>query len=276
MKLKGTLVSLVLGIFCFAVAVSAQTVVVAPSNAASLGFSTADTRPGGAVNFALDGSLVGGGIGSLNITTTSSTAAKAQYLRADSMPLANLLDVSYFSKKNGGSAIANAGFNIVTCLDGLTSPVTPANPLGCTGFTTLVFEPYQSNGTCCTSIPTGVWQQWDVDAGAHWSSRTYSNGTCSVAAGFGGPPFYSLGGLAANCPAAVVVGYGVNVGSNNPSYDISVDLMTINGTTYDFEPYLVATNKDQCKNGGWQTYRRADGSTFRNQGDCVSYVNTGR
>jgi hypothetical protein len=47
-------------------------------------------------------------------------------------------------------------------------------------------------------------------------------------------------------------------------------------TTYDFEPYLVATNKDECKNGGWQTYRRANGTTFRNQGDCVSYVNTGR
>ena len=36
----------------------------------------------------------------------------------------------------------------------------------------------------------------------------------------------------------------------------------------------IAAN--QCKNGGWQNYTRADGSSFRNQGDCVSYVNTGR
>ena len=43
-----------------------------------------------------------------------------------------------------------------------------------------------------------------------------------------------------------------------------------------FNAARPVTNKDQCKNGGWQTYTRADGSTFRNQGDCVSYVNTGR
>jgi hypothetical protein len=30
------------------------------------------------------------------------------------------------------------------------------------------------------------------------------------------------------------------------------------------------TNKDQCKNGGWQTFNNP---TFRNQGECVSYTN---
>jgi hypothetical protein len=46
--------------------------------------------------------------------------------------------------------------------------------------------------------------------------------------------------------------------------------------TYDFEPYRVATNKEACKNGGWQTLKRADGSAFKNQGDCIQYVNTGK
>jgi hypothetical protein len=32
----------------------------------------------------------------------------------------------------------------------------------------------------------------------------------------------------------------------------------------------------QCKNGGWQDVTRADGSTFKNQGDCIQYVNTGK
>lgn len=32
----------------------------------------------------------------------------------------------------------------------------------------------------------------------------------------------------------------------------------------------------QCKNGGWSTSTRADGSTFKNQGDCIQYVNTGK
>jgi hypothetical protein len=30
------------------------------------------------------------------------------------------------------------------------------------------------------------------------------------------------------------------------------------------------TSKDQCKNGGWRIY----GTTFANQGDCVSFVAT--
>jgi hypothetical protein len=38
----------------------------------------------------------------------------------------------------------------------------------------------------------------------------------------------------------------------------------------------VPATKDQCKNGGWMTSVRADGSTFKNQGDCVSYTNNGK
>jgi hypothetical protein len=45
-------------------------------------------------------------------------------------------------------------------------------------------------------------------------------------------------------------------------------------TTFDFEPYQVATTKEQCMNGGWQNVKQADGSSFKNQGDCIQYVNT--
>jgi hypothetical protein len=38
----------------------------------------------------------------------------------------------------------------------------------------------------------------------------------------------------------------------------------------------VPTAASQCKNGGWMTSVRADGSTFKNQGDCIQYVNTGK
>ena len=34
------------------------------------------------------------------------------------------------------------------------------------------------------------------------------------------------------------------------------------------------TNKDQCKNGGWETFTIP--RKFQNQGDCVSFVNTGK
>lgn len=38
----------------------------------------------------------------------------------------------------------------------------------------------------------------------------------------------------------------------------------------------VPTNKNQCMKGGWQTVFRANGTPFKNQGDCIQYVNTGK
>jgi hypothetical protein len=40
--------------------------------------------------------------------------------------------------------------------------------------------------------------------------------------------------------------------------------------------YTPATTKDECKNGGWANLSRADGTTFKNQGDCIQYLNTGK
>ena len=39
----------------------------------------------------------------------------------------------------------------------------------------------------------------------------------------------------------------------------------------------AATNdKQSCKQGGWKDLERADGSAFKNQGDCIQYMNTGK
>jgi hypothetical protein len=54
-----------------------------------------------------------------------------------------------------------------------------------------------------------------------------------------------------------------------------VDNVMINDQTITFEK-PVPTNTGQCKNGGWMTFGRADGSGFKNQGDCIQYVNTGK
>ena len=35
-------------------------------------------------------------------------------------------------------------------------------------------------------------------------------------------------------------------------------------------------DKNSCKQGGWKDLERADGSTFKNQGDCIQYMNTGK
>jgi hypothetical protein len=61
------------------------------------------------------------------------------------------------------------------------------------------------------------------------------------------------------------------------------------GSNVTYQPWLIApapgglcaggnvpTTAAQCKNGGWMTSVRADGSTFKNQGDCLQYVNKGK
>lgn len=41
-------------------------------------------------------------------------------------------------------------------------------------------------------------------------------------------------------------------------------------------PLPVVTSKDQCKAAGHEVLFRTDGQGFKNQGDCVQYVNTGK
>lgn len=245
----------------FAAHAAPNQVVVTPSN--TQGWSTADTRPGGAVNYVSDSTAPGNpNNGALQLTTDNTNTAKAQYLHATNTALADVTQLSYYTKQNSASSpVGDPSYQVATCLGGVVNGA-------CVGFTNLVYEPYW-NGT----VVPGTWQQWDVAAGQFWSSGSYTDGaSCNVTAGGGGAPFYTLSQLQTACPNAVVTGFGVNVGSFNPSYDVETDLVNFNGTVYNFEPYQVATSKDACKDGGWQTLSAANGSSFKNQGACVSYV----
>lgn len=61
--------------------------------------------------------------------------------------------------------------------------------------------------------------------------------------------------------------YGFQLGGSN---DDSND--TLSGT---FTVTTVATDKGQCDDDGWRSVSDANGTPFKNQGDCVSYVSTG-
>ena len=245
------------------IATADTTVVVRPTN--TQGWSTADTRTGGAVNYVTDATPPGGGTGALQLTTDATTAAKAQYLHATNTPLANVTDLSYYTKQVSGPPHADPSYQLLVCLNGIGGTPTPTDPCGGAGFTTLVFEPYQNNGTAPPSplIVPNTWQQWDVDAGRFWSSRTYSNGVnCSVINGAGGAPFYSLAGLKAACPSAVAVGFGVNIGTFNPGYNVYADLVRFNDTVYNFEAtgpntLLVDNDKVQCPSAAYTTINAA-------------------
>jgi hypothetical protein len=160
------------------------------------------------------------GEGALQLITSAQTCSKVQYLKNESVPLASVDELSYWTKQNSGPIHADPSYQLVVDLNGG----------GPGGFTTFVFEPYQ-NGV----VMTNTWQPWNVATGNLWSSRNFVEGTCVVVAGAGGPPFYTLEELKTICPDAVTLAFGVNVGTFNPLYNVETDGVNFDGTTYDFE-----------------------------------------
>jgi hypothetical protein len=143
------------------------------------------------------------------------------------------------------------------------------------GFTTLVFEPVYNTGQ--GAVVPGEWQTWDAYAGgsAIWWSTREIPGVCAADC------FVTWDTIVASNPDAVIVGgFGVNQGSGNAGVVANADALTLGYddqcVTYDLELFRVAPSADACKDGGWRTLARADGSAFRNQGDCVSYAQTGQ
>ena len=206
------------------------------------------------------------GVGSLQLVTPTG-ADKVTLFNYDHVgtPLADIDAMSYATYRTSGTGDQVAALNIQVDVNG----AAPG------GFTTLVFEPVYN--TDQGAVVSGQWQEWDAYNGGQaiwWSSNPIP----------GAPnrdTFVTWDAIVAANPDAVIVGgFGVNQGSGNPALTSAVDKLTIGydgmSVTYDFEPFRVATTKDACKNGGWKTLKRADGSAFKNQGDCVSYVNNGK
>ena len=209
------------------------------------------------------------GIGSLE-TVTPTGADKVVLFNYDHVgtSLADIDKMGYATYRDTG-AVANQvpAINIQVDINGGT--LQPGD------FTTLVFEPVYNTGQ--GAIQDDVWQTWDAYQGGQaiwWSSNPIP----------GAPnrdTFVTWDTILANNPNATIVGgYGINQGSGNPALTAASDILSLGYNsecvTYDFEPYEVATNKDACKNGGWKTLRRLGGSPFKNQGDCIQYVNTGK
>lgn len=132
----------------------------------------------------------------------------------------------------------------------------------------LVFEPYHEPSL--GPVMAGVWQTWNTLNGKWWLSSA------------GNPArFPSLVcSQSLPCTRAELQGHYPNIGirdfpmqpntvlkagSGWTNFDGNADALTvgIDGTTtiYNFE--LGPTNKDECKNGGWE-------GIYKNQGQCVS------
>jgi hypothetical protein len=131
---------------------------------------------------------------------------------------------------------------------------------------TITFEPiYQtSQGT----VTLNSWQHWSAVTGLWWSDTLG-----------GPPPLFTLATYIASHPNATILG-GSNPnlilatgcgGAAWTNFVGNADKLTINGTTFNFEPAIgPPTSKAQCKKGGW---RQFNNPSFKNQGQCVAYAN---
>lgn len=226
------------------------------------------TRNAGSGVFQVGPGNVPEGVGSFGMSTPTS-ADKVQLFNFDYVgtPLADITAMGYATWRTAGDAASQVpAINLVVDYNG---------PDVAGGFTTLVFEPvYNTNQGAITD---GAWQTWDAfaEGNAVWWSSKAIPGVCDFNC------FVTWNTILANNPDATILGgVGVNQGSGNPALVAASDAFVfgVGGTTttYDFEPYVTATTRDACRNDGWQSARRSDGTSFRNQGDCVSYVQTGR
>ena len=263
-----------------AVASASSTVVVTGADVGVSWFNN-DTRTGGATNFVAGPAAPPNGIGSLQMTTTDtlggSSQAKAQLFNyqygsfgvpGDGVALADIDGLSYWAYRDSAStnpAAQTISLNMEVDYVGDGS-----------SYTTLVFEPIY-NGYQGPML-TDTWQMWDAfDGGsAVWWSTGNIPGVCAFNC------FVTWDTILANNPnAEIKYAVGFNVGSGwVGDFNGYADGLTFSAagdaTTFDFEPYAVPDDTDDCKNGGWENLRRADGTPFKNQGDCIQYVNTGK
>jgi hypothetical protein len=72
------------------------------------------------------------------------------------------------------------------------------------------------------------------------------------------------GGLAGATGEIMLIGTSQGPGAVGDVFSMSGTLTT---------PLPVPTDKDQCENGGWQDLVDDQGEPFRNQGQCVAFVN---
>lgn len=211
------------------------------------------------------------GVGSVQLSVTGTQRRNLATYELAGTPLADITTLSFRtynpSAGNGGSANRSAYLQFNVDFNGTD-----------TWQRRLVFVP-SVNG----AIVQDSWKEVDAIQGgsAKWS---YSGATWPVTGEPGGTT-KTWSQILADYPGVRIrvtdAFTGLRVGEPYADgYTENIDSFTFGTaagtTTWDFDPYAVAGTAESCKNGGWTSVKRTDGSSFKNQGDCVSYVKTGK
>ncbi len=236
-------------------AVSVTQLYITPAN--TLGWADVSVN-GGSTSF-VDGAPTGFGVASLQMQTDNSFTAQAAYLESPGITLAQLTQASYWTKQLTTLNLSQTA-NLVMDVD-LNGDYMAD--------TTLTYNPSMQPGGA--PVQNNVWQYWDATNGEFVSSKTYGSLTAGSS--------YSLSTIKQLYPAAQILIIGLQVGPNTPSSVIDVDGLTLGTAVYDFERVVPTQNVvdvpktiQDCKKYGWESLFMADGSGFKNQGQCVSYI----
>jgi hypothetical protein len=263
--------SALLATLLFATAALAATTIISPANLQGWGFLQETPTGSGALVAGPATPPLGSGSAQIVVDSTGGEIlAKNDYL---GLQLSDITSLQYSTYRTaGGPALA------IALQLNIDHDDTDAN----TGFQgRLVYEPYHTQ-----PVYTGMWQTWnalDDNAGTGTGNWWFTPGS-GFRPGVGvcpqSNPCTWAEVLAAFPNAAIHQTLGAVVlkagGGWTGGFDGNVDALTINGDTYNFELTNVAQTKDDCKNNGWKNVTDDEGNPFKNQGDCIQFVNTGK
>jgi len=264
------------------VGASGSTVVVSPANQQGWVFyGNAEEGHAGGISTGefVDGPGGSGSLGTGSVHFTLGNSNGGELIATTQfagMPLSNLTTLAF------STFTTSPGKSVALEFDIDYDPSAPCSTL--TSSRTcyqgrFVYIPAFNNGS---PVATNAWQSWNtLDSAKNWyASRNVPGhpGMCTQAAN----SQCSLADLLAVYPHAAIKmrsgagNFGVKAGSGYSSFDGNMDNIRIGTseavTTFDFELHTVATNKDQCKNGGYKNFNPPSGP-YKNQGQCVSSTN---
>lgn len=207
------------------------------ANAASSGFQPMVTGFGQAT-FESGPATPPSGLGSLELRTPGS-GDKVQYFTSlyNAMALSNVRRLAYSTYQDQASSGGST-------LPALQITIDPDGPdANVNNFTTLVFEPYLNPDQ--GAVAPQQWQRWDAYNGRVYSTKLIPGVTST--GGGGAVPFTSIQASNPNATFSYdganpsYPSFGVNQGSANAGLVANTDALTLNETTFDFEPAVAPT-----------------------------------
>jgi hypothetical protein len=265
-----------------AVGAAGTTVVVSPTNQQGwMFYGSADEGHAGGISTGefVDGPGGPGSLGTGSVHFTLGNSNGGEFIATTQfagLPLSDLTTLAF------NTYTTTAGKSVALQFDIDYDPTAPCSTL--TASLTcyqgrFVYVPAFNNGS---PVATNVWQSWNtLDSAKNWYASRPVPGhptMCTQAAN----AQCSLADLLAVYPHAAIKSrsgagnFGVKAGSGYSSFDGNADNIKVGvsgaDTTFDFELHTAATDKNQCKDGGWQTFNPPNGP-YKNQGQCVSSTN---